>query len=316
MPDLLVIGDCSVDLYMLIDSPNTITDPETGKANMCFIHGSKIPVKSFRETLAGNSCHVGIGTQLLGLQTSIYTELGDDEQAQKFIDKFASEGINTEFCRKNENENTNIHSIIACDNERTIFSYHEHRTYSLPFDDMEKPKWIYYTSLAEGFEHFQKQLVDYLHTNPDIGVAFNPGTYQLKTGAENMKNLLDVTDVLFVNKQEAEKLSGSAPDSCSMEELHKKLAELGPKITVITDGGNGSSAYDGTDYIHMGPPEIEGKIVDKTGAGDSYAAAFLSALHYKKPIREAMEWGNKNAKNIVKQIGAIGAQLNLEQIQA
>jgi sugar/nucleoside kinase (ribokinase family) len=314
-PELLVIGDCTVDQYMEVDSPQLFHDPHTKEAVLCFMHGSKIPIKSLHHSLAGNATHVSVAAQKLGLKTSLYTELGDDEQSKEFLDRFKKEGIDTKYCKRNSNSNTNIGSIILYETDRTIFSYHAPRKYELPFSKMKKPSWIYYTSMGEGFEKFQKDLLKYIDENPDIVLAFNPGTMQLKDGPEKLKAVLKKTKILFVNRNEACRLINLGQWSdIQSQKLHESLHKLGPQLTLITDGKNGSSAFDGSEFIELPSPEIKGKVVDKTGAGDSYAAAFLAALHYKKPLREAMAWGNKNAASVVASFGCIDSVLSLEDM--
>ena len=309
--DLLVIGDCSVDQYMGIDDSTVIHDSNENKEVVCFVHGSKIPVHKFNSSLAGNACHVGIGCAKLGLNCSIYTELGNDSNGENFIKEFKKYGINTKYCNLNEDTSTNIHTVIWHANERTIFSYHEPRTYNVPFDTLDKPKWIYYTSLAHGFEEFQKKLVTYVEANKDIGFTFNPGSIHLEN-IESFVKILTYLDVIFVNKEEAQKISKS--QSNEMSELHTQLRKLGPKITVITDGKNGASAFDGSRVYYKEAQNIEGPIVDKTGAGDSFAAAFLAALHYKHNIQTALDWGSKNSANIVRYLGCIDGLLSKQQI--
>jgi len=69
-------------------------------------------------------------------------------------------------------------------------------------------------------------------------VAFNPGTHQLKQGLEKLKPLLEVTSILFVNKEEARRLVGELP---TIKELLTALCKVGPDVTVITDGGRRSA---------------------------------------------------------------------------
>lgn len=312
--ELLVIGDASIDQYMLIDNPDSFTDPKTNQKEICFFHGSKIPVKDFKATIAGNVVHVGLGAQKLGLQTVIYTELGDDDNADMIIDAFEKAGVDTKLCKKNKNTSTNVHAIISSEGERTIFSYHKPRNYKLDFSTLSKPKWIFYTSLAQSFESFQIELVEFIKNNRDIALAFNPGTLQLRAGIAELKNILLVTQVLFVNKQEAQMLSKSTT-MCSVEDIHKKLQVFGPKLTVITDGANGSSAYDGNNLFELTAPKIDFDVIDKTGAGDAYSAAFLTALHYKKPLKEAMRWGNINCANTLRFIGGVKGLQTKEEVE-
>jgi sugar/nucleoside kinase (ribokinase family) len=311
--DLLTIGDSSIDLFMKID-PSFIANPgEENNPEICFYHGSKVPVEKFGTSIAGNAINVSMACTKLGLKTAIYTELGEDANGDRIIEELAENGINTDFCIKNKDQPTNVHSIIVSGKggERTIFSYHEPRNYKIY--NWPKPKWLFYSSLAKGFEGFQADLVKYIKENPGIGVVFNPGTQQLREGLDALRNILEVTDILFVNKEEAQRLTDV--NEQSIEVMHKKLRELGPKLTVITLGTNGATAHDGTKMITKEAFEIEGKIMDKTGAGDSYTAGFLGALFYGKDLETAMRWGAINSSHVIREIGAINGLQNKEELE-
>ena len=314
-PDILVIGDCDIDLYMKVG--REALSESSGK--VCFFHGTKIPIEEFKTNIAGNACNVAVGCNKLKLNTAVYTELGDDANADIFINEFRKLGIDTTFCIKNPNTPTNVHPIIIYNNERTIFSYHEVRNYKVK--DWPKPKWIYYTSLSKGFEIFQAELVDYLKNNSDIGVAVNPATFQLKAGVEHLKNILRITHVLFVNKEEAQTLtkqslrSGELKNIVDVRKLHEYLHELGPKITVITDGKNGAGAFDGSAFETTPSITPSKEIADKTGAGDAFSSGFLSALFYGKSLKTALKWGALNSSNVLTEIGATKGLLNKKDME-
>lgn len=329
--DLLTIGDSAIDMYMKIgiDSVSSIPAPQSqslvgssnpdsignlsqdsGLSKLCFIHGTKIIVDEMATAIAGNAVNVASGCNKCGLHTMIYTELGDDANASRIIKELKEDGINTNFCVKNSNSPTNVHAVIIHGGERTIFSYHEPRDYKLM--DWSKPKWLFYSSLAKGFETFQKELVKYLKLNTNIGVAVNPGTIQIKSGLDGLRNILEVTDVLFVNKEEAALLVGEHP----LETTHIKLQNLGPKLTVITNGILGSSVFDRTELHKIGIFDDGKPVVDKTGAGDAYASGFLSALFYNKPLLEAMKWGAINSAGVLQAVGGrqgLRSKRSLEQ---
>ncbi len=314
MLDLLVIGDCFVDQHLVIENTDVFTEAETGEAKFCFFHGSKIPVNDFKTTFGGNAAHVSIGAKRLGLNSAIYTELGDDMYSDQLLKLFEKEQVETKYCKTNPGTNTNTSVIIIFNQERTIFNFHQPRNYTLPFEQIPIPNWIYYTSLSKGFEKFQPKLVDFIKANSDIGVACNPGSIHLKN-LDQVTPFFKVTDVLFVNKDEARRITNVPVDKqLNPVDLHKEVQMLGPRLTVITDGKNGSSVYDGNELYEQPAPQVS-NVVDKTGAGDAYSAAFLSALHHKKTIREAMEWGNKNAASIVAQIGAIDGLVSLKEVE-
>lgn len=314
-PAILVIGDCAIDQYMDVDDSAVLTEPSSQEQRICFLHGSKVPVLKFKNNLAGNACHVSIACSRLGLKAQVYTELGDDENGAKFVQKFKEENVDTKFCNLNKDANTNVHTIIWHAGDRTIFSYHEPRTYTLPFNKLDAPDWIYYTSLAAGFEDFQSELVQFLKDNPETALAFNPGSFQMKAGRDKLIEMLSLTSILFVNKEEAAILTNASEQETSdLQTLHQKLHSLGVKLSVITDGSKGSSTYDGTTLLTM-PAKKPKEIIDKTGAGDSYAAGFISAIYHKKSIEEAMRWGTNNATNVMEHVGCLDGLLTLEEME-
>lgn len=307
--DLLTIGDVCIDLYMKVEEAEVSEDQDPVHPKICFYHGSKIPVKSEMSNIAGNAVNVSMAATKLGLKTAIYAETGDDEEAEKIINELDEAGIITDYVHKNENSQTGIHPVIVYNGERTIFSHHEVRPYQMR--GWSEPKWIYYTSVNPGFESFQKELVAYLEQNPQIGVAFNPGTYHMKAGLDLLRNMLKVTHVLFLNKDEAERFVGDG----DLEGMHKKLQELGPKLTVITEAGNGASAHDGQEFVKIPIYDLDIPVMDKTGAGDSFAASFVSALFHKKSMMEALQWGAINSSYVIREIGAVHGLKTKKEIE-
>jgi len=294
---------------MRINNADVLGSPEDNNYKICLTFASKIYVDEFESSLAGNSCNNVIAATKLGLKCQIYTEFGNDGNAELFIKEFKAQGIDTTYCIQNEGTPTNVHAIISYRDERTILSYHEPQTYKVR--NWPKPKWIYYTSMVENFDGFQASLVEYLKENPDIGIAFNPGTYHMKAGVDRLKNILHVSHVLFVNREEAHKLVGED----TIENVHQKLHDLGPKLTIVTEGSKGSSAYDGHTLVAVGKYTDLRPVVDNTGAGDAHSSGVLAALHYKKDMETALKWGTINAASVIRQVGATHGQVNKAELE-
>lgn len=305
-----------MDLFMKVpDRADGIAQVGTdGIQRMCFNHGSKIMVESFQTSISGNAINVAVGAKLLGLSVAVYSETGDDANAEKIEKKLKESGIDTNFLIKNKGTETALHAVIVFAGERTIFSYHGKRTYKIR--DWGKPKFIYYTSLGEGFETFQKELADYKKKNPEIGLIFNPGTFHMAKGVEALTNILKVCDILILNSEEAVRLT-LAPREDETIDLHQKLQSLGPKLTVITSGDNGATAYDGKTLYKQEIYSDNRLVVDKTGAGDAFSAGFVSAIINGKKLDEALKWGAIDAGNQIKVVGPIDGmitRMELEQL--
>jgi len=287
--DILTIGDSCIDVTMHVSNADEVNMSGSDKQQICFLHGSKIPVDRFYSAVGGNSVNVAAGCNRMGLKTAVYTEIGDDANGKLIVDELNKLGINTEFCIKNKAEVTNVNSIVVHNYERTIFSYHAPRNYKVR--DWEKPTFLYYTSIGEGFEKFQMELIDYIEKNRDIGVIFNPGTQQMKAGYNSIKEFLEVTNILILNLDEAVRLVGEKP----LPKMHIDLQKLGPKLTVITDGKNGASGFDGENLVKVSAYNDGREVKDKTGAGDAFSSGFISAIFHKKPLKEALGWGSINS---------------------
>lgn len=314
--NLLTIGDVAIDQYMEIDDATVIEQEDIKLLQL--VYGGKIPVETYRATIAGNSCNVAITANKLGLKSGVFTSIGRDPNGNKFVETFTKAGIETELCLIDESNSTNVHTIISFKSERTILSHHPKRQYKVTdliawIDKHGFPDWLYYTSMPPNFKDFQTDLIAYINTHHQMGVCFNPGSFHIKEGVAAIRQFLCVTDILFVNLEEAQFILQT--DSTDVEDLHDILHTMGPKITVITDSINGSSAFDGTKLEKMGVFLHDKKIVDKTGAGDAFSASFVSALHHQKSIKDALTWGSINAANVITRIGSIHGQLTLEEMQ-
>ena len=310
MLDVLTIGDSSLDLFMRIEGEDVIEETDHDTPRICFYHGSKIPVNHFETTIAGNALNVTVAIKNLGLKTALYSEIGDDQNAEEIIEQLNEIGIETKYIHKNEGTLTDVHTVIVYKGERTIFSFHGKRNYQVL--NLPKSKWIYYTSMGEGFETFQKDLVEHIRTTK-TGLAFNPGTIQMMHGIDSLRNILEITDILFVNKEEAQKLTRS--DEEKTETLHTLLHDLGPNLTVITDGKNGASAYDGQNFESHYIYSDSRPLLDMTGAGDAFSSGFMSAIVYGKLLKEALSWGTTNSGNVIKEIGSIRGLTDKETLE-
>ncbi len=342
--DAILISDVSIDEFLRVDDAQVICDINHDNCKICFDYAEKIPVSQFSTSLGGNSANVAVGMAKLGLNVAVYSEIGDDANGNRFVRELGERGVNTSLLVQNHGE-TDIHSIIIYKGERTILSYHKPKTYKIR--NWEEPKWLYYSSLPKDFEPFQRELVDYLKTHPKVLTAFNPGVYHFKAGFKAYAPFLAITDVLFVNKEEAERIlkqSDNGSEVCpppngsrlrahsadrqtilpgqpnqvelkqKTEHLHKVLQKLGPKMTIITDADNGASVHDGQNYYESKVYEIDKPVVDKTGAGDAFASGFLSALVRSKDVKTALTWGLKNSSACIREVGPMNGLSDIKQI--
>jgi sugar/nucleoside kinase (ribokinase family) len=164
-----------------------------------------------------------------------------------------------------------------------------------------KAKWIYLAPLSGLLCDNFESIVDFANENK-IKIAVNPSKQQLSLPGEKLKKIFDKIDILFLNQEEASFLTKiSFYDESG---IFKKLDEMCHGIAVMTKGGEGVTVSDGK-YLYSAMPNPERKIVDTTGAGDSFSAGFLSDfIRCDGDIEKAIQLGLANSEANLSQIGA------------
>lgn len=303
--ELLSIGDATLDVFITPTESEEFCQIDTKECFIAFSYGDKIPVKNMEFSVGGNAANNAVGVTRLGVKAGIVLTLGVDANGDTIENKLKEEGVDTSFVIRQKSTGSNYSTIINYGGERTIFSYHEPRSYEFPVN-LPKVPWVYLTSMGDSFAPFYNHIIDWLNKNKDVKMAFNPGSRQLDAGVEALKPTLSATEIVYINRKEAMELTGMEDSQGKEKELLKALSDLGPNKCVITDGGGGSYIYDGERFIHAGILPIDS--YERTGAGDAFGSGFLAAVIKGKDFSEALLWGTLNSASV---IGYPGSQRGL-----
>ncbi len=296
--DLIAIGDSTLDVFLHIHEATLSCQVNKPQCLLCFDYAEKIPVEHvIKVPGAGNASNAAVGGARLGLKSAVVSIVGNDQVGKEIIAGWKKEHVNTAYVTIDTHRESNYSTVLNFHGERTILVFHHPRTYVLP--TLDGAKWIYYTSIGKKHERLESQLLAHLKKHPTQKLCFNPGTHQLHRGLEALKPVIARSDVFIVNKEEAARLleDGERP----LQNMLMSFLHLGAKHVVITDGPKGSYATDGKTLWSL--PIFPGPVVERTGAGDSYTIAFISALQKGHSVPDAMRWGTANSWSVVQQIG-------------
>lgn len=309
MLDFFVIGDVLVDRIITITDSSIVGSIDTTKHTVVLPFPTKLhldqPVESY---LGGNAYTAARVLVHLGLETGIYTVIGEDQESESIMTGIKNAGIEHSNVVIEKGAKANSSVIINIAGDRVIFSHHHDREYKL--SNMPETKYVYLTSLGENDKPLFDQLLE-AKERINFQLIFSPGTRQLNENFSDIKDILAATDILILNKEEAKKLSRL--HSQSNENLLTGLHRLGPKIVIMTRSNHGSIAYNGNEFIKVGALPVD--VVEVTGAGDTYSSTLAGALLKGKDLRTAMEWGAINAGNAVRYIGATTGILKLSELE-
>ncbi len=311
--DFLAIGDIVIDAFIELEDADVTCDINKENCTISMRFADKIPYKDVTIIKAvGNSPNASVSARRLGLNSGLMTNIGDDQNGAECLETLRDNGIDTTLVTKNSDMKTNYHYVLMYEAERTILIKHEPYKYAFNAPT-EAPAWIYLSSVADGTLPYHEEIANYLEAHPEVKLAFQPGTFQMKLGAEKLGRLYDKTEVFICNVEESQRILGSKETDVKV--LLAKIHELGPKIVVITDGPKGAYASDGTDSWFMPIYPDPKPPVSRTGAGDAFASTFVGALALGKSVEEALTWAPINSMNVVQHVGAQTGLLTREQLQ-
>jgi ribokinase len=294
--DVISVGGATIDVFVLLHNLKDFNYDKFSN-QISFPLGSKVPLDEYKLTLGGNACNVSVGLCRLGINSTLVAEIGTDELSNRIKTVLDSENVNTRFLSSNPARNDHFNIVLSYEGERTIIEEKSPETVKLNLPD-SAPGLVYLTSLSGDWREIYDTAIS---KYPNSKFAFNPGPRQL-TQREEILFLLPKIDVLFVNFQEAQKLVGD--DLTDVKVLLRKLKSLGPKTAVLTDGRNGSYSIDAEGKTFGISSASDKKPVERTGAGDAYAAGFLYGYLNGKSNNECMKTAAVSADCVIEKVGA------------
>jgi sugar/nucleoside kinase (ribokinase family) len=154
-------------------------------------------------------------------------------------------------------------SLLVLPNSNDLFSFTEE-----DIEYLNSSKIVHLSSFVSANAlNMQKRMLDQLDER--IYVSFAPGELYARRGLGQLAEVLSRSRLLFVSEREVEMLTGRGPSEGS-----GALLDTGPHVVACTMGEKGSLIT--TRTVQIPVPAKRTVVVDKTGAGDVYAAGFLA----------------------------------------
>ncbi len=209
----------------------------------------------------------------------------DDKDTYLLVNGLKERKVDTSFIQYGKDVTNGSCLIMSKGDEKCIYVI-----------EPERPYFKYDESL-KGLLNSSGYIYSLLHTlmisfedMQPIRNAREAGAKMIFDGAghyhskEETDLLLELADGLFINKQSYKRLCDA-----HRSDFKRDLLAKGGMFVCITDGENGADCYTKDDSYHA--DIIKVKVVDSTGAGDSFAGCFLHCLNngmsYQKCLKYA-----------------------------
>lgn len=225
------------------------------------------------ERPGGSPFNVAVGLSRLGIDTRLFTAVGDDARGRSLLRHLRDEGVDV-TCGK---------AAAATAVAVATFDAHARASYTFEIDwdprlPVQSPpmKALHFGSLgaliAPG-AHEVAAIVDAARRTALI--SYDPNWRDGVVGGEP-RQLVETNaaraDVVKLSDHDA----ASIYPGVELEDVARTLLDLGPSLVVITRGADGASAWTGKAVKHC--DGASARVVDTVGAGDAFMAALLSEV--------------------------------------
>jgi sugar/nucleoside kinase (ribokinase family) len=293
---VLVVGEVNVDVVL------------SGMASPPVL-GSEVLAQEMRMVLGSASAIFASGIARLGHPVGFVSKTGDDDFGRFCRDELRNAGISTDRLLMSLRP-TGATIVLSARGDRALVT-HLGAIADLGYDDLP-------ANLFDGFRHLH--LTSYFlqeRLRPDfprlickakaagLTVSFDPNSDPSQGWSPEIWNVIRSVDIVFINEQEAQALTGTSKTPEAISILTERTA-----CTVVKQGREGATAVRGAEKIHLEAFSVNA--VDTTGAGDSFAAGFVHGMLTKRSLRDCLLLANATGALSATGVGGTAAQPDRE----
>ncbi len=309
---IICIGNALVDSLQTIEE-EVIEQLNLNKARMTLVDKDRSNyllenMSNPKYAAGGSAANTAYWISQLGGSVGFIGKVSDDILGNQFKESLTSSGLRDLTVFENDDNQTGLCAIfITPDGERTMNTYLGAGEYlskkDLSDKDINEAEILY----MEGYLWDKSSSKDaFLHAS---SVNKNSGgknaitlsdVFCVEAHRESFIDLIkDNIDYVFCNEEElnALTLKDSVEGSFNFFEenfpkVEQLICTLGPKGAIVIKDSN-QYFYEAT----------ETQVIDKTGAGDFFAAGYLYGLQKNLSIDESAQFANKSAAHVISEIG-------------
>lgn len=276
-----------------------------GESMVLFTPTSSGPLRfsdRFNRTLGGAESNVAIALSRLGHKTGWISRLGNDEFGYYIRNFIRGEGVDTSnIIFDQENPTGLFFKEMNPGQDPSIYYYRKSSAASnlspkdLNEEYISKARFIHLTGITPGLSESCKQaiyrIIELAKKNKQV-VVFDPNIrlklWSKKEAANVLADIARKCDIVLAGLDEGQTLTGKD----TPEQISQSLLQGETKVVVVKIGEKGSYMATQNEQHYIPGVEVS-KVIDTAGAGDGFAAGFLSGLIRGWDYRNSAELGNR-----------------------
>ena len=309
--DVVGIGNAIIDLIAEVDDSflekNNIT--KGGMSLVDYDLANKIgeEVKIVKTISGGSVANSVVCIAQQGLKTAFIGKVNEDELGNEFQNGLQKEEVDFKFIPSlAKNYTARCIILVTPDAERTMNTYLG-ISQELSEDDVDMEVIAsssilylegYLWDLTDAKNAIKKSIIKAKESSTMVAFSVSDAFCVDRFRDEFIDLVKKSADIIFANESEVISLFQSK----SLEEAVQECQNIN-KIFAITLGSKGALIVKENEIIEISPEQID-NLVDTTGAGDLFAAGFLSKYIRSKDLKLAGKEGVRLASQIIQKFGA------------
>ncbi len=308
MKRVIGIGNALTDMLVNLKTDSVLGRFGLPKGSMSLVD-SKLQTE-ISKTVAGLPYSLSLGGSAgntiramaqLGCSVGFIGKVGPDTTGDFFEQALDNLGIEPVIFRGKERSGKCV-SLVSADGERTMVT-HLGAALELAAEEIRPDLFAGYDCLyVEGYLVQNHELIEQaVRTAKGCGLQVALDLASLNIVEENLEFLRglvrDYVDIVFANEDEAKAFTGEEEPLNALQNISQLVS-----LAVVKIGIKGALIKRGEEVVHVGIMAAA-KRVDTTGAGDFYAAGFLSGLCDGLSLRQCGTIGAITAGKVIEVVG-------------
>jgi sugar/nucleoside kinase (ribokinase family) len=252
--------------------------------------GAEILAEDFRLTLGSASAIFASGVAKLGHEVTFISKVGADDFERFCLAALREAGVSTRHVSRNEHLKTGVTISLSTPKDRALVTYLGAIAAMGPEDvrvsrlkghnHLHMTSYFLQTRLQSSFPEIFREAREL-----GLSTSFDPNSDPSHTWGDNIREVFSCTDLLFLTETEALHLTRARNARAALKALSKAVS-----CAVIKLGARGALAVKDGEITSASGFKVEP--TDTTGAGDSFAAGFVSSYLRGRSIAECLCAGN------------------------
>ncbi len=261
----------------------------------------EVEVIRLEEVPGGSAANYIVGVARLGVNAGFIGKIGDDSYGKKLLNEFLQENVDVSQIKIEKSSHSGMCLIpIDAEGNRQIFSFRGANA-NLTSSDIDtsvitNASLLHITSPPLDVAKFVARIAK----KNEVRVSYDPGGKVIRKGLTYIEPILENTDIFLPSSSE---LTFLFPKLKELETAaHELLEQYGIQIIAIKLGARGCLIVTKNDEILVEGHKV--KVIDTTGAGDAFAAAFTVGIKERWSLEKSAQFANAAGAITVTRIGA------------